>query len=105
MLHEEETGSEADKQLQYIGALCSSSCYFICAQFLNRSIARTANVVDTLAAFGLAYVFVKFFVGVLAEVKHAGLVLVQDRRGFHKILIFVVIAAASILVLLLVTGE
>lgn len=72
---------------------------------MNRSIAHSASVVETLAAFGLAYVFVKFFVGVLGEVKHAGLVLVQDRPGFLKILVNVVIVAGSVLVLLIVIGE
>lgn len=74
-------------------------------QFLNRSVARTVNVVDTLAAFGLAYVFVKFFVGVLGEVKHAGLVLVHDRPGFHKILLCVVALSCSVVVLLIIVCE
>ena len=60
---------------------------------------------DTLAAFGLAYVFVKFFVGVLGELKHAGLVLVQDRSGFHRILAFVVSLAASVSLFLIITGK
>ena len=77
--------------------------YFL--QFLNRSISRTANVVDTLAAFGLAYVFVKFFVGVLGELKHAGLVQVQDRSGFHRILVFAITLAASVSVFLIIIGE
>ena len=50
-------------------------------QFLNRSIARSANVVDVLAAFGLGYTIVKMFVGVLGEMRNAGLVLVHDRAG------------------------
>ena len=45
--------------------------------------ARSANVVDVLAAFGLGFTIVKVFVGVLGEVRHAGLVLVHDRRGSH----------------------
>lgn len=59
-------------------------------------------MVNTLAAFGLAYVFLKLFVGVLSEVKHAGLVLVNDRPGFHKILACVVTLSGSV-VLLIVT--
>lgn len=62
-------------------------------------------MVDTLAAFGLAYVFVKFFVGVLGEVKHAGLVLVHDRPGFHKILLCVVALSCSVVVLLIIVCE
>ena len=48
---------------------------------------------------------VKFFVGALAEIKHAGLVLVHDRRGFWKILVFVLTEGALIMVLLLVIGK
>ena len=50
-------------------------------QFLNRSLAHSANVVDVLAAFGLGFTIVKVFNGVLGEVRHAGLVLVHDRTG------------------------
>lgn len=60
---------------------------------------------DTLAAFGLAYMIVKFFVGVLGEVKQAGLVLVHDRPGFHKILVCVMVVSSSVVVLLIVIGE
>ena len=74
-------------------------------QFLNRSIAHSTNVVDTLAAFGLAYVFVKFFVGVLQEVKQVGVVLVHDQPGFIKILICIVIMATLIVVNLIVIGR
>lgn len=56
-------------------------------QFLNHGIACTANVVKTLAAFGLALVTMKLRISALGEVRHAGLVLVQDRPGFHKILL------------------
>ena len=38
-------------------------------------------MVDVLAGFGLGFTIVKVFVGVLGEVRHAGLVLVHDRRG------------------------
>lgn len=74
-------------------------------QFLNRSVARTVNAVDTLAAYGLAYVIVKFFMGMLGEVKQAGLVLVHDRPGFHKILICVLVVSSSVAVFLIVIGE
>ena len=74
-------------------------------QFLNRSIAHSSDVVDNLAAFGLAYVFVKFFVGVLQEVKQVGVVLVHDRPGFIKILICVLILSSSIALLLIITGR
>ena len=50
-------------------------------QFLNRSLARSANVVDVLAAFGLSFIIVKVFTGVLGEIRHAGLVLVHDIPG------------------------
>lgn len=89
--------------------LCScdhkNTVCFLCLQFLNRSIAHAASVVDTLAAFGLAYMIVKFFVGVLEEVKQAGLVLVHDRPGFHKILVCVMVVSSSVVVLLIVIGE
>ncbi len=49
--------------------------------------------------------FVKLFVGVLGEVKHAGLVLVHDRPGFHKILVCVVAISVSVVLLLVVTCE
>ena len=49
--------------------------------------------------------FVKFFVGVLQEVKQVGVVLVHDRPGFIKIFICISIMALSIVVLLLATGE
>ena len=62
-------------------------------------------MVDTLAAFGLAYVFVKFFVGVLGEVRHAGLVLVHNRLDYYKILVCVLVATGSVVVLLIITGE
>ena len=74
-------------------------------QFLTRSIARTTDVVNVLAAFGLAYVIVKFFVGVLQEMKHAGLVLVQDRPGFHKMLFFAAVEGVLVSLLLAVIGE
>ena len=72
--------------------------YFV-TQFLNRSVAHSANVVDVLAAFGLGYTIVKVLVGVLGEVRHAGLVLVHDQNGnqncteitslsIHEMLIF-----------------
>ena len=62
-------------------------------------------MVDTLASFGLAYVFVKFFVGVLQEVKQVGVVLVHDRPGFVKILICILIMASSIVVVLIIIGN
>lgn len=74
-------------------------------KFLNRSIAKASNVVDTLAAFGLAYVIIKFFVGVLEEVKQVGVVLVHDRPGFHKILACVVAMGTVVLILSVVIGE
>ena len=84
--------------------LVMSPC--ICThQFLNRSIAHSTDVVDNLAAFGLAYVFVKFFVGVLQEVKQVGVVLVHDRLGFIKILICVLVISSSIVLILIITGR
>ena len=75
------------------------------SQFLTRSIARTTDVVNTLAAFGLAYVLVRFFVGVLQEMKQAGLVLVQDRPGFYKILLFATVEGTLVSLLVVVIGE
>eukprot|EP00731_Ephydatia_muelleri_P034242 Em0052g6a len=57
-------------------------------QFLNRSVARSSDAVNVLASFGLAYVFVKFFVGVLDEMKQVGLVLVQDKVAYRKVLLY-----------------
>ncbi len=74
-------------------------------QFLNRSVASSVNVVDTLAAFGLAYVFVKLFVGMLQEVKQVGVVLVHDRPGFHKLLLCVVIMGIAVTIIIVVIGE
>ncbi len=62
-------------------------------------------MVNTLAAFGLAYVIVKFFVNILAEVIQAGLVLVQDRPSYYKILVCVVALSGSVVLLVIVTGE
>ena len=62
-------------------------------------------MVDNLAAFGLAYVFVKFFVGVLQEVKQVGVVLVHDRPGFLKILICILVMSSSIALLLIIIGK
>ena len=73
-------------------------------QFLNKSIAQAADVVETLASFGLAYVLVKFFVGVLGEVRQAGLVLVHDRPSYYKILICTLVGASSVVVLLIIIG-
>ena len=46
---------------------------------------------DTLVAFGLAYVIIKLFVGVVEEVKQVGMVMVHDRPGFYKILVCVLL--------------
>ena len=62
-------------------------------------------MVETLAAFGLAYVLIKFFVGILEVVKQVGVVLVQDRPGFHKMLISILIMAGSTIVILVIIGE
>lgn len=72
---------------------------------LNHSIAKGEDVVEVLAGFGLAYVFVKFFVGVLGEAKQASLVLVHDRQTFFKIFICLLVCGVFVFVLLLVTGE
>lgn len=49
--------------------------------------------------------FVKFFVGVLQEVKQVGVVLVHDRPGFIKILVCILIMASSIVIILIITGR
>ena len=72
---------------------------------LNRSIAKGEDVVEVLAGFGLAYVFVKFFVGVLGEAKQAGLVLVHDRRTFFKIFACFLVCGVVVFVSLVITGE
>ncbi|XP_064399190.1 progressive ankylosis protein homolog B-like isoform X2 [Halichondria panicea] len=74
-------------------------------QFLNRSVASSLNVVDTLAAFGLAYVFVKLFVGMLQEVKQVGVVLVHDRPGFHKLLLCVVVMGIGVTIIIVVIAK
>ena len=79
--------------------------YILRLQFLNRSIAHSANVIETLAAFGLAYVIVKLFVGVVEEVKQVGVVLVQDRPGFHKILVCVLLMGSFIFALTVLIGR
>ena len=89
-------------------------------QFLNRSLARSANVVNVLAAFGLSFIIVKGFSGVLGEIQHAGLVLVHDRPGlslkmslallqglfsaYRKVLVFTLIAGTLVVLLLIITG-
>ncbi len=60
---------------------------------------------DTLAAFGLAYVFVKLFVGMLQEVKQVGVVLVHDRPGFLKLLLCVVVIGTSVVFIIILIGE
>ena len=62
-------------------------------------------MVDTLAAFGLAYVFIKFFAAMLAEIKHVGLMLVHDRPGYLRILVFVLVEGGAIMTLLIIIGE
>lgn len=62
-------------------------------------------MVEVLAGFGLAYTFVKFFVGVLGESKQAGLVLVHDRRTFFKIFICFLVCGGIVFVLLIIIGE
>ena len=71
-------------------------------QFLNRSVSHAANVVDTLAAFGLAYSFVKFFVRILQEVKPVGVVLVRDRPQFLKILVCVLVMGGVVSLLTII---
>ena len=56
-------------------------------------------MVDNLAAFGLAYVLIKFFMGIVEELKQVGVVLVQDRPGFHKILVCILVLASSVFLL------
>ena len=59
----------------------------------------------TLAAFGLAYVIIKFFMGIVEEMKQVGVVLVHDRPGFHKILVCVFLIGVFIFVLCVLVGE
>ena len=74
-------------------------------QFLNRSVARSSDAVNTLASFGLAYVFVKFFVGVLDEMKQVGLVLVHDRIAYRKVLLYSTFQGICVAVFLVLLGE
>jgi hypothetical protein len=60
--------------------------------------------VETLAAFGLAYVIIKFFVGVLEEVKQVGVVLVHDRPGFHKFLVCVIVMGMTVFFFSIIIG-
>jgi len=62
-------------------------------------------VVNTLASFGLAYVLVKFCVGVLGETKHVGLVLVKDRPGWIKVWLYCTIMALITCLLLILIGK
>lgn len=58
-----------------------------------------------MAAFGLAYVIIKFFVGILEEVKQVGVVLVQDRPSFHKILACVFALGCFVVILAMIIGN
>lgn len=62
-------------------------------------------MVNTLASFGLAYVLVKFCVGVLGETKHVGLVLVKDRRSWMKTWLYCTLMALITCSLLIVIGN
>ena len=62
-------------------------------------------MVDTLASFGLAYVLVKFCVGILGETKHVGLVLVKDRRSWLKAWLYCTVMALITCSLLFIIGN
>ena len=60
---------------------------------------------NVLASFGLAYVFVKFFVGVLDEMKQVGLVLVQDKVAYRKVLLYSSFQGICVAIFLILLGE
>ena len=60
---------------------------------------------NTLASFGLAYVIVKFFVGVLDEMKQVGLVLVQDSIAYRKVFLYSTFQGIFVAIFLILLGE
>ena len=62
-------------------------------------------MVDTLAAFGLGYVIVKVCVGILEELRHAGLVLVHDRSAYRRLLLFTAVSGSLVMLILIITGK
>ena len=62
-------------------------------------------MVSTLASFGLAYVLVKFCVGILGETRHVGLVLVKDRRSWIKTWLYCTMIALVTCGLLIIIGN
>ena len=100
----------------YIYVPCRRITFFVClivsvyistpyTQFLNRSIAHSARVVDTLAAFGLGYIIIKVFTGILESVRDAGLVLVHDRSAYRRVLLFSVVLGSLVMLIFIITGK
>ena len=59
------------------------------AQSINAGMARMPDATRVLAAFGLAWGLVTALSSPLAQIRYAGLVLVEDKRDFWRLLTFV----------------
>jgi hypothetical protein len=76
-------------------------------QVLNGGVARIPRATETLAAFGLAWFLVDFLASPLLQSRQLGLVLVDGRRSYRKVLTFVLLAGlllAAILASLALTS-
>ncbi len=70
------------------------------AQSINAGMARMPDAIRILAAFGLAWGLVTALSSPLAQIRYAGLVLVEDKRDFWRVLNYV-----SVLALLMVAVQ
>jgi hypothetical protein len=61
-------------------------------QVMNGGMARIPRATETLAAFGLAWFLVDFLVSPLLQTRQLGLVLVDGRHSYRRVLIFVLLA-------------
>ena len=59
------------------------------AQSINAGMARMPDAIRVLAAFGLAWGLVTALSSPLAQIRYAGLVLVEDKRDFWRVLKYV----------------
>lgn len=59
------------------------------AQSINAGMARMPDAIRVLAAFGLAWGLVTTLSSPLAQIRYAGLVLVEDKRDFWRVLNYV----------------
>lgn len=63
------------------------------AQSINAGMARMPDAIRVLAAFGLAWGLVTALSSPLAQIRYAGLVLVEDKRDFWRVLNYVGVLA------------